>query len=179
MYFIDNYKTQSLEKLQPFRMIGQQPGVQHIGIGNYHPALFSDRDTHRPGSIAVIGENTNRQTAAQQDLVQFGLLILREGFGRKEIHGLGFRRFQQGLQHRQVVSQGFTRGSRGNQNYILTLPCPEVGLMLVRIEAGYSPAGERVEQPLFYFFRKIKIIAFFCGKHLPVAHRRHESFIPS
>ena len=64
-------------------------------------------------------------------LIELGVLVLREGFGREEINRPGFRVMQDFVKYRQIVGQRFPRCGRGDDNHIFALPRCGNGLMLM------------------------------------------------
>ena len=86
--------------------------------------------------ISVEGVDGNVQFTAQNDVVQSGLLILAQGFCRKQVKGSGRGIFQKRLENREIVAEGFARGRRCNDDRVFsrTGALPAGGLM--RIERG-------------------------------------------
>ncbi|MBA7611222.1 hypothetical protein ES703_18441 [subsurface metagenome] len=81
-------------------MIGQDSGMEHIGVGYHQPALLPDRYAYGAGGVAVVGEDSYRQLSAKEHFIQFGLLVLGQSLGGEEVHRPGIRFLQQALEHR-------------------------------------------------------------------------------
>ena len=133
--------AQALEELDPLGVVGQHPRVQHVRVGDHHPPLLARRDADRLGGVAVVGVDAQRQLAAQQHLVQLGLLVLGQGLGGEQVHRPGPGLLQQGLQHRQVVGEGLAGGGGGDQHHVPPGPHPLEGQRPGGSTAGGSPAA--------------------------------------
>src|SRR4029079_5473528 len=104
----DDNVLQMAEKSRPFRMVRQDRGVQHIRVRQHQIRLGLDAPALRGGRIAIenTGPNPRRNVRTLAEYFEEALeLILREGFGWKQIQGPRLRIGQSRFQNRQVVAE--------------------------------------------------------------------------
>ena len=135
-------------------MVRQDAGVQHVGIGEDQVALFADGFARVAGRVAVVGEDAEAVVEARVEVVQFGELVLREGFGREKIDGAGVGIFEDRVQDRQVVAERFAGGRRRDDDDVFSgvdgfggSGLVGVGLvdffgLVGGLEVGMQPRGE-------------------------------------
>jgi hypothetical protein len=76
------------------------------------------------------------------DTVKFRLLILGKGLGGEKVEGPGFLVGEEGVKHRQVITEGLSRGRRGYHHHV---PAPAdllPDLPLVGIQGVDAPAPQ-------------------------------------
>ena len=61
MQLVDHHEAQRAQEARPLGVIGQDAGVQHVGIGDHQTTLRTHRGAQRAGSVAVEGECRQRQ----------------------------------------------------------------------------------------------------------------------
>ena len=141
---VDDDEAQVLEQLRPPRMVRQDAGVQHVGIGEHdvrarrgssggrRPACRRRRCARRssspPASPTSVGQ-----------LVQLGHLVLRQRLGRKEVERARRAVLQDRVEDRQVVAERLARRGRRGDDDVLAGGDALAGLGLMRCRAGVRP----------------------------------------
>ena len=74
--FIENDISQIFEEARPARVMRQDSGVQHVGVGQDDVPFFTNRTARVGGSVAVVSENTKAIFQTLSKVVEFGELIL-------------------------------------------------------------------------------------------------------
>ena len=171
---VDDHEAEGLEELDPLGMVGQHPGVKHVGIGDHQPPLFAHRDPDRLGGVSVVGEDLEGQPGGDQHLVELRLLVLGQGLGRKKVHGLGIRFVQEALQDREVVRQGLAGGRRSHDHNVVSPAHLVVGRPLVSEQPLDSAAGQGLPNAGIDLRRKLRVAALPGRDLLPVGHAAHE-----
>ena len=86
---VDDDKLEVLEEPHPPGVMGQDSGVQHVGIG-YHDMSRLSHGTARLGRrVSVIGEGLEVDLERLDQPMQLGELVLRQRLRRKQIEGAG------------------------------------------------------------------------------------------
>ena len=174
MNFVDNDILEVFKEFDPFGMVRQDPGVQHVRIGHHDvPRL-----THgAPGSgrrIPVIGIRLDIDMHGLNQFIQLGNLIRRKGFCREKIQGSRIRILHDFPEDRQVITHGLARGRRGNHTDILPFAGQVNGLPLMAVQLIDSPVSKHLNQPGVRSVRKRRIFRLFRGNGLPVGHIPHK-----
>ncbi len=94
--FIQDDVTQVGEQICPQGVMGQDTGMQHVGIGQHDVGVLANGGAGIGGRVAVIdprGNATVRQSAVE--LFELLQLILRERLGREEVESACLRVSQQ------------------------------------------------------------------------------------
>ena len=89
MDFINDHISQVLEEPDPFGMMGEDPGMEHVRIGNHDMAAEPDRGSGISRRVPVIGKGGDRGVQRLDQGIQLMELVLGQGLGRKEIEGTG------------------------------------------------------------------------------------------
>jgi len=113
--FIEDDVAEIFEEARPARMVREDAGVKHVGIGENDVTLFADGFAGVARSVAVVSENTEAIIEALIKVVEFGELVLREGFGGEEVKRAAIGIFEDSVQDGQVVAKSFS-GSCGRDN---------------------------------------------------------------
>src|SRR5713226_1007478 len=92
--FIEDNVAQVFEQPGPAGVVREDAGVQHVRIGQDDVAFFANGFTGVGGGVAVIGENAEAIVEVLVEVMEFGELVLREGFGGEEVHRSGIRIFE-------------------------------------------------------------------------------------
>src|SRR5216684_9045896 len=83
--FVENDVAEIFKKARPARVMREDAGVQHVRIGQDNVAFFANGSAGVTGRIAVVSVNPEAIFQALIQVVEFGELVLREGFSGKEI----------------------------------------------------------------------------------------------
>ena len=86
---VDDDVFQVLEELDPLGVVGQDPGVEHVGIGQDDVAAGADGLAGVLGRVAVVGEDADLAREELDRLVELGPLVVGQGLGREEVEGAG------------------------------------------------------------------------------------------
>ena len=84
---VDYDVAQIFEEARPAGVVREDPGVQHVRVGQDHVAFFANGFARVGGSVTVVSEDAEAVLQALVEIVEFGELVLREGLGGKEIEG--------------------------------------------------------------------------------------------
>ena len=101
-----------LEEADPLVVVGQDAGVEHVGVGDDDVAGLADGPAGGGRGVAVVGERLDVGADRFDQSVKLGLLVLGERLGREEVEGAGVRVFEDGVEDRQVVAEGLAAGGR-------------------------------------------------------------------
>jgi len=83
--FVDDDVTQIFEKSSPARVVRKNAGVQHVRIAQDDVTFFADGFARVAGCVAIVGEDAETVVEALIQIVEFGELVLGEGFGGEEV----------------------------------------------------------------------------------------------
>ena len=119
--------------------------MEHIGVGDDDVTLRSHRLAGVSRGIPVEGTGANLQSAGLIELRYLRHLILRQGFGWKEIERLGFVAGRR-VEHRQVVTQGLARRGRGHEDGMRAGPHQVPRPPLVGKQTRNAPRAEGFDE---------------------------------
>jgi hypothetical protein len=88
MEFIDHHEPKIFEEGNPFRVVREDARVEHIGIRDDNIPFGSDGLPGILRCISIIRAGGDRLLKPSDHALEFNHLVLRKGFGRKEIKGL-------------------------------------------------------------------------------------------
>ncbi len=137
--FVDNHVLQVGEELLPFRMMGENPRMEHVGIGDHHVPLFADRLAGIGGRVAVVGIGPDVRLHLSDKAVNFMHLILGEGLRGKHVEGAAFRLFKNALEHGKIVAEGFSARRGGDEDHVATPADLLDRLALVAVQLTDTP----------------------------------------
>ena len=69
MHLVDDHKLQMLEEFRPASVMGQNSGVQHVGIGDNQVSVLANSEAVTGGGVAIVGGDL---TAADRPLTSEG-----------------------------------------------------------------------------------------------------------
>jgi hypothetical protein len=139
---VDDHVLEIREELLPFRVVGQNPGVEHVGVRDDDVALPPDRLAGVVGGVPVVGVGLDVRLEIADQTVDLVHLVLGEGLGREHIEGAGLRLFKDLLEDREVVAEGLAACSRGDEDDALPLPNQIHRLRLVTVKLPEPPLCE-------------------------------------
>ena len=90
MQLIEHDPAQVFQEPGPARVVGQDPGVEHVGIADQQTRLIARRAPLGGGRVAVVETHGDGAPDDLQESRQLGGLILRQGLGREQIEGARF-----------------------------------------------------------------------------------------
>jgi hypothetical protein len=132
--FVDYDVFQIAEEFLPFCMVWENTSVKHIGIRDDDLTLPPDCLTCIIRGVSIVGESPDIFPQITDQALDFMHLVLRQSFGGKKIKGSRFGLFQNPLQYRQVVAQGFSASCRCHQYDVFPIPYMMYGPGLMRVE---------------------------------------------
>jgi hypothetical protein len=116
---VDDDVFKVFEELDPLCVVGEDPGVEHVGVGQDDVAAGPDGLAGVLGRVAVVGEDPDLLGQAGVDVVELGLLVLRQGLGREEVHGPRRGVLEDGVEDRQIVAKGLAGRGRRHDDDVL------------------------------------------------------------
>jgi hypothetical protein len=160
VYLVQHDIAQPLEKPGPASVVGQDGGVEHVGIADDNAGGLSDLGPGRRGCIAVVGADGQTLAGGVPGRVkslahscELGQLVLSQGLGGKEIEGgrvdpVGARRVgEETLEHRQIVAQRLPTSRGRNHHHVLALQRGLYRSGLVKVELLDAALPEGLSQP--------------------------------
>jgi hypothetical protein len=94
-----------LEQLHPLRVVGEDPGVEHVGICDDDVARGADRGARLRWRVAVVGEGLELDLHLGREPLELRELVLRERLRREEVERAGRRVLRDRVEDRQVVAE--------------------------------------------------------------------------
>src|SRR6266436_5854415 len=91
---VEHDVAEAFEEARPARVMREDPGVQHVRVGQDDVAFFANGFAGVSGSVAVISKNSEAAVETLVEVVKFSELVLREGFGGKEVQSSRIRIFE-------------------------------------------------------------------------------------
>jgi len=123
-------------------MVGEDAGVEHVGIGDHYVTLAADGLPGVVRGVAVVGVGLDVCLEIADEDVDLVHLILGQGLGGKNIEGPCLRLFKNPLQYREVVAEGLAARRGRHQNDVPAGAHQFHGLALVAVEPPDPPVGE-------------------------------------
>ena len=147
--FVQHHIAQIFEEALPARVMRQDSRVQHVRVGQHDVPALANGFARVGGRVAVIGEDAEAMVEARGQIMQFGQLILRQGFGGEQVQRARVRIFEHRVQHRQVVAQRFSGGRRRNHHNVATFfdGCRGHGLVAVQLRNAFFRIRGRKLRP--------------------------------
>ena len=97
--FIDHHVLEVRKELLPFRMVGEDPGVEHIRVRNDNVPLPADRLAGVVGGVPIVGIGLDVRLHLADQAVDLVHLVLGKGLGREKVEGSGLRLFEDFLEN--------------------------------------------------------------------------------
>jgi hypothetical protein len=143
---VHHHVAQVLEQLHPLRVVGQDPLVQHVRVGDHHVRPRPDRLARVLRSVAVVGERADLGPHGLDHSIELGQLVLGEGLGREEVEGPSVGILQDPVEDRQVVAEGLARRRRRHDHDVAARLDLLVSLPLVRVEPAVAAPDQALAQ---------------------------------
>ena len=140
---VDHHVLEVREELLPLGVVGEDPGVEHVGVRDDDVPLPADRLAGVVGGVPVVGVGLDVGLHLADQAVDLVHLVLGEGLGRKKVEGAGLGLFEDLLEDREVVAEGLPARRRGDEDDALPLPDQVHRLRLVAVEPRDAPAPSR------------------------------------
>ena len=86
---VDDDVAQVLEEALPLGVVRQDPGVQHVRVGDHDVPGQAHGPRAATGRVAVVGVGLDVRPQGLDQAVQLGVLVLGEGLGGEEVEGPG------------------------------------------------------------------------------------------
>ena len=111
---VDDDIAQPHQQRRPLRVVGEDPGVEHLGVGQNQVGVGPHPGPLFGGAVAVVGGGDEVGIARLDDRAQ---LIVGEGLGREEGQGgAGSDRIGDRLGDRELVTQRLARRRAGGHD---------------------------------------------------------------
>jgi len=136
------------EQLHPFRVVGEDPGVEHVRVRDDHVPGRADRRAGLRRGVAVIGVRLQVDRHLGRQPLELGELVLRQGLRREEIERARGGVFRDRIEDRKVVAERLPRGGRGDDDDVLPGMRRFQRGSLVGIERLDPACAERPRDPL-------------------------------
>ena len=107
MGLVDDHESEIREQICPRRMIGQDPEVEHVGIGEHEIAPLANRRPFLARSVTVIDGRADRLRQAEG--MERSRLVLGQRLGWIEVQSARLPVRAQNLQRRQLKAQRLPR----------------------------------------------------------------------
>jgi hypothetical protein len=104
MELVNHDVAQILEQLYPFRVVGQNAGMQHVRIGENDVGFVADGAAGILRCIAIVGMAGKRAAHGIGEALQFEALVFSKRLCREEEDGARGRIGQNLVDDRQVVA---------------------------------------------------------------------------
>jgi len=116
------------EERPPGLMVGQDPEVEHVRVGQHQVGLAADRRPALARGVAVVDGHADR--VAEVERVERARLVLGERLGGVEVERAGVRVVAQRVERRQVEGERLARsGARGEDHRAVRRRLPRLGLV--------------------------------------------------
>ncbi len=139
---VDDDDAKLLEELEPFRVMGQDSGVEHVRVRDHHLAGRADRRPDRRRRVAVVGGSIDREPRGAAQLAQLRDLVLAQRLGGEEEESAGRGVLRQRLQRRHQVAQRLARGRGCDDDHVLAGPDRGERLGLMAVQSRDAAAGK-------------------------------------
>jgi hypothetical protein len=101
---IDDNVLQPAEQRPPRRVVGQDAGVEHVGVGEQQPRRLADAAALRRRRVAVIRGDGGRLVKLRGEAIQLRQLVVRQRLGGKEVECTRGGIRQQHVHYGQVIA---------------------------------------------------------------------------
>ena len=118
--FVDHHVAQAVQRLGPDAVRRQDPGVQHVGVGQDQVRPAPHLASLRLRRVAVVDRQPQ---VGRGERRQRSRLVLGEGLGRVQVHGARPGVLRDRVQHRQVERQRLAAGGAGDHHRVARPSC--------------------------------------------------------
>ena len=112
---VDRDDRQVGEEGLPGRVAGEDPEVEHVGVGEDDVGLPADLGPRLGRRVAVVDRRAD--PPSHPEGVDRAGLVLGEGLRRIEVEGPGLGVMGEGLEHREVKAEGLAGGRAGRDDH--------------------------------------------------------------
>ena len=138
-----------LEQLHPLRVVGKDPGVEHVGVRDDHMARAADRGADRGRRVAVVRVGLELDVDVHGEPFELGQLVLGERLRREEVERAHRGVFCDRVDDGEVVAERLAARGRRDDDRVLSGVRGLEGLGLVRVERfDPAPAERRDDAPV-------------------------------
>ncbi len=132
---VDDDELEAGEELAPARVVGQDPGVQHVRVGQDDVPALADGGPLARRRIPVVGVDLDAEWQLLDEGGQLRQLVLCQRLGRKQVQGSPFRVLQKALQDREVVAERLAARRRRHHDQVPAGADGLISLCLVGVES--------------------------------------------
>ena len=166
MELVDDDEFEARKEAAPPRVVGEQAGVQHVGVGHHDVAAFSDRGAPSGRCVAVVGIHPDLDREARLQRAELGQLVLGERLGWIYVQRAFFRVLEQALKNGEVVAECLSARGRCDHHQVPAAPHSVVCLGLVGVESLDATPRESRDQLGAEVGRQRHKIGGGCGNHV-------------
>ncbi len=153
VHLVDDDVSQPVEELVPLGVVRQDAGVQHVGIGDDDVPGPANQPPLGRRRVAVIRIGFDVRPGQLDQILQPGVLILRQRLRREEVHRPALGLAQQVVEHRQVVTERLPRRRRRHDDRVVAPADRLPGRRLMAVELVDPALRQRPDQPLIQSLR--------------------------
>ena len=110
---VDDHDREVGEEVPPRGVVGEDPEVQHVGVGEDDVAVAADRGALLSGRVAVVDREPG---VLDVERVERARLVLRERLGRVEVERAGASVAAQHVEGRELEAQRLAGGGAGGDD---------------------------------------------------------------
>ena len=167
MDLIANDVSQIRKEPGPAGVIGQNPRVQHVGIGEDESRLIPQLTSLSGRGVAIVGPGAELEfRCVPLNPLQVLELVLRQRLGREEEKGGRRRIVQQAFENGDQVAVGLAAGRTGHHDQIFIPPGPGERFGLVDVELSDALPRQRAPQRLGQSIGEFGELGFSRGNRL-------------
>src|SRR5947208_14696494 len=118
MQLVYHYVAQVLEEADPSGMVRQHACMEHVGVGDNHVPSGADKLTSCGRRVAVVSECLDFAVEGGAYGMEVGKLVLSKSLGWEEVKSAGVGVLEDGVEDREVVAEGLSRGGGRDDNHM-------------------------------------------------------------
>jgi hypothetical protein len=139
---VDHDVAQPAQERGPALVVREEPGVEHLGVGQHHGGVAADPGPLLRSGVAVVGAGDHSR---EPEGAQGPELVVRQCLGGEDgQRGAGPHGRGGGLRDGQLVAEGLARRRAGGHHHRPSRPGQVDGLRLVRPERARGPLADLV-----------------------------------
>ena len=139
---VDDDVAQPHEERRPAVVVGEDPGVEHLGVGQHHVGRPPEGRPLLRRRVAVVGHRPHPRDQPRPERAQ---LVVGQGLGREQQEGGVLPAGEDRLGDGRLVAERLARPGAGGQGDAPAGPEQVDGLRLVDVEAIGPPGRQPLE----------------------------------
>ncbi len=130
---VDHHVPQVLQRARPAGVVGQDPGVQHVGVGQDDAGALAGGTARVARGVAVVDDRAGAQPRGAHQLAQPRLLIAGERLGGKKVDRARVGIVDACLQDGQVEAEALAAGGGRGDDHVPRARLSDGGLHRARL----------------------------------------------